>query len=309
MNRIYISRETNPYYNVAAEYQLLLNTTNDTSLFLWQNSPSVIFGRNQNIFAEVDTDYLKENNISPLRRFSGGGAVFQDLGNLNFTFLTKENNAEIDKYLLVIKNAVSSFNINCEFSGRNDLITNKKKFSGHAYYTNDDNYLYHGTIMVDVNLDMLSKALKPSFIKLESKGIDSIRSRVVNLSSINNSISIEKMKKALIKSFEDVFSEVERPTYIGLDNYNAPRFNEIKSDKWIYGESPNFSITVEKKLNYGNLSIYCDINDGIIQNIKIQSDSLLVIDFSNCEKSLIGENFKEDIIFDLIERYIRDNYK
>jgi len=308
MNRIYLSKETDPYYNVATEYQLLTEATNDTCLFLWQNNPTVIFGRNQNIFAEADTNYLKTNNIVPVRRFSGGGTVFQDLGNLNFTFITKEKNSDTQKYLSVIKNAVSSFNIDCSFSGRNDLLSNGKKFSGHAYFTNDDNYLYHGTIMIDVNLEMLTKALKPSFLKLKSKAIDSVRSRVINLNELNREITIKKMINALMSSFINEFGKSEDAIYIEKESFKAPMFNIINKDKWIYDESPQFSITVERKLFDGNVSFSVDVENGKIINIKILSDSLFVYNFEKCEKDLINVEFKEDIIFKYIEKFMQEKY-
>lgn len=309
MNKIYLTNETNPYYNVAAERQLLTQAQDTTDLFLWQNSPAVIFGRNQNVFAEINTEFLKENNIIPVRRFSGGGAVFQDLGNVNFTFITKEKNADPQKYLTVIQKALSYFNVNCEFSGRNDLLCNGKKFSGHAYYCDDDNYLYHGTIMVDVDLDILAKVLNPSFVKLQSKGINSVRSRVVNLSEVNENITTDNIKDALVRAFVEIFGESESVKTIDQNTFYAPLFNEINQDKWIYGESPQFSISFERKLNCGNVSISTDVHDGLIRQIKIQTDSLIVFNFSELEKSLIGLIFQEDLIFKQIEEYLENTIK
>ena len=306
MNKIYLSQETDPYYNVALEYQLLEEAQDNTILFLWQNSPAVIFGRNQSIFAEVDIDYLLKNKISPVRRFSGGGAVFQDLGNLNFTFITKEKNANPEKYLSTLNKALSSLNINCEFSGRNDLLCEGKKFSGHAYFVNDDNYLYHGTIMIDVNLDMLTNVLQPSFLKLNSKGIDSVRSRVINLAQVNKNITKEKVIDKLIEAFKDLFGQCETIKYLDRNNYFAPMFSKIKTDQWIYGESPQFSITVEKKLSIGNVSISCDVEDGLIKKIKILTDSLKILDFSKVEEKMIGTVFQKNTIFDSLENFIND---
>lgn len=308
MNRIYISKENDPYYNVAAEHQLLLEADENTNLFLWQNNATVIFGRNQNIFAETDTKYLKENKIIPVRRFSGGGAVFQDLGNVNFTFITKEKNADTQRYLSVIKNAVASFGVNCEFSGRNDILVESKKFSGHAYYTNDDNYLYHGTIMVDVDLDMLSKVLKPSFLKLNSKGIDSVRSRVINLSQVNSSINTKSIIEAIINSFQTEFGDFETIINIDKCNFKAPLFDKISKNNWIYGESPEFSITVEKKLSFGNVSVSANVIDGKIKEIKIQTDSLILFDFSQCEKQLIDFEFEENNVFNYIDNFSKNGY-
>lgn len=309
MNKIYLTNETNPYYNVAAERQLLTQAQDCTDLFLWQNSPAVIFGRNQNVFAEINTEFLKQNNIIPVRRFSGGGAVFQDLGNVNFTFITKEKNADPQKYLTVIQKALSYFNINCEFSGRNDLLCNGKKFSGHAFYSDDDNYLYHGTIMVNVDLDILSKVLNPSFVKLQSKGINSVRSRVVNLSEVNENITTDNIKDALVRAFVEIFGESESVRTIDQNTFYAPLFQEINKDKWIYGESPQFSIIFERKLSCGNVSISTDVHDGLIRQIKIQTDSLIVFNFSELEKSLIGLIFQEDLIFKQIEEYLENTIK
>ncbi len=308
MNKIYLSKENNPYYNVAAEHQLLLEADENTSLFLWQNKAAVIFGRNQNIFAETDTEYLNENKISPVRRFSGGGAVFQDLGNVNFTFITKEKNADTQKYLSVIKNAVASFDINCEFSGRNDLLVEGKKFSGHAYYTNDDNYLYHGTLMVSVNLDMLSRVLNPSFLKLNSKGIDSVRSRVINLSQVNSSINTKNIIEATIKSFKAEFGNFEPIINIDRYSFTAPLFDKINKNNWIYGEAPEFNITVEKKLSFGNVSVSTNVIDGKIKQIKIQTDSLSLFDFSQCEKQLIDSVFEEEKVFNYIDNFSKNSY-
>lgn len=304
MNKIYISKETDPYFNVASEYQLLTEADDNTSLFLWQNSSCVVFGRNQNIYAECNTEYLKKHNILPVRRFSGGGAVYQDIGNLNFTFVAKEKNADTKKYLSVIKNAINTFEVDCNFSGRNDLLCNGKKFSGHAYYTEDDNNMYHGTIMINVDIDMLSKALKPSYLKLESKGIDSVKSRVVNLSDINSSITTNAVREALIKSFVEVFGESEDIKYIDKENFQAPLFRKINTDKWIYDEAPQYSINFEKKLSIGIVTISVDVENGLIKQIKIQTDSLSVINFAECEKLLIGRKFDKDYIFAYIEKFI-----
>ncbi len=304
MNRIYLSKENDPYYNVAAEYELLHRASDATDLFLWQNKPSVIFGRNQNAFAEIDIDTLNKNNISPVRRFSGGGAVFQDLGNVNFTFITKENNAEPEKYLLVLKKALNYFNIDFEFSGRNDLLCNGKKFSGHAYYSNDEKYIYHGTIMVDVDLNMLENILKPSYLKLNSKGINSVRSRVINLTELNKNITRENIKESLMRAFIEVFGKTDSIINIDKESFVAQKEQIINKDEWIYGESPKFSITLERKMECGNVSIYANVADGLISDIKIQSDTLIIIDLTKCEESLKGKLFQEESIFNYINKYI-----
>jgi lipoate---protein ligase len=304
MNQIYLSLETDPYFNIAAEYQMLLDADSSVRFFVWQNRPAVICGRNQNLYGECDVEYLQTNRILPVRRFSGGGTVFQDLGNVNFTFLTREENADTEKYMNVIQRALSFFDVTCQFSGRNDLLCQGKKFSGHAYYTENGNHMYHGTIMVNVDMGTLDKVLKPSFIKLQSKGISSVRSRVVNLSQINHNITVESMKQALIRAFIEIYGECEPVHPVNRKNTKAPLFETIRTQQWIFGESPNYSISFEQKLSCGNVTICADVTDGIIRHIKIHTDSLTVFDFSACEKQLIGTVFQKSDVFKFIEKYV-----
>lgn len=305
MSPIYISREVDPYFNIASEYQLLSEANEEVNLYLWQNQPCVVIGRNQNIYAECNVDYLEKSHILPVRRFSGGGAVFQDFGNMNFTFITKEEYSNNMIFVEIIKKALSSFGINCSFSGRNDLIYEGKKISGHASYCENQNYMYHGTIMVNVNLDMLVNVLKPSYIKLSSKGINSVRSRVVNLSQINNNITEKKLKEALLKEFFDVYGDTPI-RFINKENMQPLLYEKISQDKWIYGESPEFGICIGKKLSKGNVTIYTEVEDGIIKNIKIYTDSLLIVDFSKFEKYLIGTLYRESDLFEQINKFFRN---
>lgn len=308
MSRIFISTETDPYFNVATEYQLFLESADEPQLFLWQNSRAVVFGRNQNVSAECDMDFLKRNDIKPVRRFSGGGAVFQDLGNVNFTFLSAEAAAEPDRYLKVIKNAISTLGIECDFSSRNDLLTDGKKFSGHAYYADLGKYMYHGTIMVHVDLALLSGALHPSYLKLHSKGIDSVKSRVINLSQINQEITTEGIVAACAEAFRQEYSISGKPAHINSRNMKPEVLERLRSELWIYGQSPDYQIEIEKKLSFGNVTIHSDVTDGRITRIKIFTDGLAAIGFADCERDLTGEVFREDVIAQKIEKWYSTCY-
>ncbi|WMJ22726.1 lipoate--protein ligase [Paludicola sp. MB14-C6] len=299
MNKVFISNEFDPYFNIAAENQLFLESDEDIHLYLWQNDASVIIGRNQNLYAECNLTYMKEHNIKPVRRFSGGGAVYHDKGNVNFTFITKEKKADQNYFLRLIQAAVAKLGIDCKFSGRNDLLYQGQKFSGHAYFTDDDNYMYHGTILVNVDSNQLTKALTPSKLKLESKGIASVKSRVVNLSTIDSKITAERVKQAFIDAFQ-----CESIAYIDQSNFKAPLQNMLSSDEWLFNQSPAFGIKMERKLPCGNVSAHVDTSDGVIQNIKINTDSLNLYHFEACEKELIGKTFHEDIIWKCIQQYI-----
>lgn len=304
MNQIYVSLETNPYFNVAAEYQLFQENGPDTGLFLWQNRSSVILGRNQNVFAECDTNFLKEHEIFPVRRLSGGGAVFQDMGNVNFTFLSREDHADIDRYLKVLGNAVLSLGVECTFSGRNDMLAGGKKFSGHARFADCGHLLYHGTIMISVDIDLLTGALKPSFLKLNSKGIHSVRSRVVNLSQLNGDITPAGVEDAMIKAFAAEYGAEVPVRHISRENMKPSLYEKIKKDDWIYGEAPDFDLSFEKKLSFGNVSVSADISGGIVSRLKIYTDSLAAVDFTPFEKELTGSFFDEKVISDKLEQFV-----
>ena len=299
MNKIIISREFDPYFNIAAENKLLENAEEDYHLYLWQNDASVIIGRNQNLYAECDLDYMKEHKIKAVRRFSGGGAVYHDLGNLNFTFITKEKKADQAKFLETIKSTVAKLGIECEFSGRNDLLYKNQKFSGHAYYTDGDNYMYHGTILVNVDNGQLEKALTPSLLKLKSKGITSVKNRVVNLSSIHSEITVESVKQAFIDTFS--CNKVE---YIDKINFHAPLEQMLSSYDWLYAQSPEFEIELERRYSFGNITINLTSTDGMIQKIKINTDSLHTLDFRLFEDELIGSCFQEQAIWERLEQFL-----
>jgi len=299
MKKIVISEEFDPYFNIAAEHQLFLSSEEDLHLFLWQNDSSVIIGRNQNLYAECDLNYLREHDIKAVRRFSGGGAVYHDKGNVNFTFITKEASASQDYFVKLIQSAMQRLGIDCEFSGRNDLLFKNRKFSGHAYYTDGDNYMYHGTVLVNVNFEQLENALTPSKIKLESKGVESVRSRVINLSEINSEITAQSVIQAFIETFE--CNDIES---INKMNFHPPLEKILSSDNWMFAQSPKFDVELERRYSFGTMSVSISIADDLIQNIKINTDSLKIYDFNACEKELYHTRFNEQEIWDHIERYL-----
>lgn len=301
MSKIYVSKSNNPYFNIALENHLMFNHGEDISLYLWQNKSCAIMGRNQNIYSECDIDYLNSYDILPVRRFSGGGAVYHDLGNLNFTFLCNEDAYDNKEFLSIVKNAINYLGINCEFSGRNDVLCNGKKFSGHAYYTEDSKFLYHGTIMVNVDFSKLIKALTPSKLKLESKGIDSVKSRVINLSEIKPDITVEKVINAFESAFKNIFKDTKPTEYIDENDIVIPVEKVIKSKEWIFGESPSFDVQIEKHYDFGNVSVKAKIDNGKITEVKIYSDSLKKLNIEKCENILKNSFFDRNKLLDTID--------
>ena len=201
------SDQVNPYKNLAVEEYLLLHCEDkECILYLWQNQNTVVIGRNQNAWKECKVTKLEEENGYLARRLSGGGAVYHDLGNLNFTFLVNKDEYSLEKQLQVIINAMGRLGLKVEKSGRNDILIDGKKFSGNAFYEQEKHCYHHGTIMVDVNKEILSRYLTVSKDKLKSKGVDSVKSRVTNLREYLPKLTLEELKKALRESFEEVYN-------------------------------------------------------------------------------------------------------
>ena len=212
MSRLKVVRTgcTDPYVNLAAEEYLTMNAEDGAmTLFLWQNARTVVIGRNQNPWRECDVESIKRDGISLARRMSGGGAVYHDMGNLNFTFIARDGLFDISKQTDVILHACRLLGINASKTGRNDLTVAERKFSGHAYFSSGGFNYHHGTIMMDVAADDLSKYLNVSEAKLKSKGVASVISRVTNLRDHLDEPLRSADTKELIAAIKDVSLESE----------------------------------------------------------------------------------------------------
>lgn len=200
---------TDPRINLAIEEYILRNMDieQDDFLLFYINQPSIIIGKNQNTIEEINTDYVEDNNIIVVRRLSGGGAVYHDLGNLNFSFLTKDDGDSFHnykKFTQPVVDALAKLGVNAELSGRNDILAEGRKVSGNAQYTTRGRMFSHGTLMFDTDIDQVVSALKVKKDKIESKGIKSVRSRVANISEfLTEKISVEQFRMEILKSIFD----------------------------------------------------------------------------------------------------------
>ena len=229
MYKYICSENTSPYYNLALERSLFDFVDEDTViLYLWQNSHTIVIGKNQNAYAECKVDEFINDGGNLARRPSGGGAVYHDLGNLNFSIICNESIAKEHTYQRIVKEALSYFGIVSEFNGRNDLTVDDKKFSGNAFYVKDDVLCQHGTILINSDFKELSKYLTPDISKLERNHVKSVESRVVNLSEISDKITVESMKEAMIKATNAVRLGKE-PTESKVEEYKKI----FENDEWI----------------------------------------------------------------------------
>lgn len=307
--KIYISESFDPKFNLSIEEWLMENNQPDEVVFfLWQNANTIVIGRNQNPYKECDVKKLKEDDVQLVRRLTGGGAVYHDVGNLNFTFITSDANYNLESNMKIILNGISEFGILGYFNGRNDLMVQERKFSGNAFMNENGVNCHHGTALVDVDLDKLSRYLTVSPLKLQSKGIDSVISRVVNLRELSKEITIEKLKHALIDSFNEFYNTNSQIIILNEKSVDVTKYIEKYSSwEWNYSESPDFSISFEEKFAWGIIEVCMDFSDGKITNCKIFTDSILLEDFKSLERSLQGEQFKAKNIIEDIEKCIQDN--
>ena len=289
--------QTIPYHNLALEEQLLKNVeVGQCILYLWQNKQTVVIGHNQNAWKECQVSKLLEDGGYLVRRLSGGGAVFHDMGNLNFTFLVRKEDYDLNKQLDVILKAVQKLDLHAEKSGRNDILVDGKKFSGNAYFETEGHCYHHGTIMVNVNLPELSKYLSVSKDKLVSKGVDSVQSRVMNLSQANPDITIEKLKGALQEAFSEVYKcKLEILDESLLDQpVIEERANYFSSWDTIFGKKITFQHEIERRFEWGNMQLQMEISKGMIQELNVFSDALVPWFMDQFAQQLKGQKYQFD---------------
>ncbi len=311
-----INSSNDPRYNLALEEYALKNIkTNEDIILLWQNGPSIIIGRNQNTVEEINANYVKEHNINVVRRISGGGAVYHDFGNLNFTFITnnlKDNLNNYRKFSTPVINALQSLGVPAEFSGRNDILVEGKKFSGNAQSYHKDRMFQHGTILFDADLDMVGKVLQVHADKIESKGIKSNRSRVTNIKPyLTKDMDIKEFQNYLLEYFletKDIESKTYKLTDEDYKNIEKLRDEKYATWEWNYGESPEFTIQKSNRYLGGKVNFNLNVKDGIIKECKIFGDFFGERDVKELEENLINKQFKEDVILDTFSKLPMDEF-
>lgn len=303
---------TNAYFNLAMEEYFLKNTNEDIFL-LWQNENSIIVGKNQNTLSEINYDYVKENNIKVVRRLSGGGAVFHDLGNINFTFISCNDNSFSDfkKFTMPIVEALKELNVHAEFSGRNDLLIDGQKFSGNAQYNYKNKVMHHGTLLFSSEINDLSNALKVKPSKFQGKSVKSVKSRVTNISShLDKKMTVLEFKDYLM----DFINKRDKNSHFyELNDKDVESINKLVEEKystweWNFGYSPKYSLYNELKYPGGNVEFSLDVHDGLIKDIKFFGDFFGKEDISFIEDKLRNVKHNEYSIKSALENVDINNY-
>lgn len=277
MNRFLVTDCVNPYENLALEELLFEQQGDGVTFYLWQNEHTVVIGRNQNAWRECRAELLESEGGRLARRSSGGGAVFHDLGNLNFTFLMPRERYDLVRQLSVIQNAAAMFGIETSFTGRNDLVLTEtgEKFSGNAFRFSNTTALHHGTILISADFSKLGRYLAPSQLKLESKGVKSVVSRVTNLSLKNPELTVERMKIALREAFEAEYGASE---HVRIDQLDTKKLDAIRekyaSWDWRFGSTPAFNVSFENRFSFGCLELLLNVQNGIVASAVCFSDAM-----------------------------------
>lgn len=285
------AEDTVPYQNLALEEYLLHNVgQGQCILYLWQNRCTVVIGKNQNAYKECQVEGLKAEGGFLARRISGGGAVFHDLGNLNFTFLAKKEDYSVERQTQVILEAVKKLGIDAEKNGRNDITVEGRKISGNAYYQAGDRCFHHGTILLSVDKEKMSRYLQVSREKLQSKSVDSVRSRVANLTEFVPGVSVGQMKKLLIAAFEEVYGLFSKPLELWQLNQEKIGILEEKysCESWNYGQKLPFTHQLDRRFSWGEVLVRLQVFEGRVKDVRIYSDALDTVVTDLVSEALLG---------------------
>ncbi|NMM53895.1 lipoate--protein ligase [Paenibacillus aquistagni] len=296
---------TDPRINLAIEEFVLkhLPMDGDSYLLFYINEPSIIIGRNQNTIEEINIDYVKEQDIKVVRRLSGGGAVYHDTGNLNFSFLTKDDGESFHnfrKFTQPVIDMLQSLGVDAELSGRNDIQVGERKISGNAQFSTRGRMFSHGTLLFDSQMEHVASALKVKQIKIESKSTKSVRARVANIAEFMKApMTIEEFRATLLRHIFGM--EPDQVPQYKLTEADWAKIKEISEERymnwdWNYGHSPKFNVQNAKKFPGGIIDVRLDVKDGRIELAKIYGDFFGIGEVSDVEAMLTGIRFQEQAI-------------
>lgn len=295
--QLYRTDCTDPYRNLAVEQYLLEHVPPGVcTLYLWQNRRTVVIGRNQSAWRECRTARLEEDGGFLARRLSGGGAVFHDLGNLNFTFLVCKEDYDLSRQLGVIVEACRLLGIPAECSGRNDVLADGRKFSGNAFYEHQGRCYHHGTLLVDVDMAAMGRYLSPSKAKLEAKGVSSVRSRVVNLKELRPDLTIEETAARMEEAFQSVYGMgAERLETSALDGACVDALTERnRSWDWLYGRDIPCELRCGKRFPWGEVELRLEVDAGTVRGVTVYTDAMDWALAPAVEGALTGSVFRRE---------------
>ncbi|MDO5322908.1 MAG: lipoate--protein ligase [Clostridia bacterium] len=275
-NLLYVSTSPDGWRNLGVdEYFLDHIGEDDMLLYFYVNRNAVIIGRGQNPWAECNLNAMERDGVQLVRRITGGGAVFHDEGNLNFSFIAGEKRYDLQRQLGMILDAVRALGIPCEFSGRNDLLADGRKFSGNAFCSRGSVRQHHGTLLIDADLTRLQNYLNVDPRKLQAKGAKSVRSRVCNLSQFVPGLKRDQMLEALKLAFGETYGPFIELQTTNLDEAAiAPYVEKQRSEEWRLGKTPRFDLEIENRFPWGNVQLLLTLRQSRVDEISVYSDAM-----------------------------------
>ncbi|MCJ7987617.1 lipoate--protein ligase [Priestia sp. OVL9] len=307
---LFIDNQKNydPRINLAIEeYALKHLDINETYLLFYINEPSIIIGKNQNTIEEINTKYVEDQQIHVVRRLSGGGAVYHDKGNLNFSFITKDDGNSFHnfkKFTEPVVEALKKLGVNAELSGRNDLMAEGRKISGNAQFSTKGRMFSHGTLLFDSEIENVVSALKVKKDKIESKGIKSIRNRVANISEfLEQKVTVEEFREMVLRY---IFDGEENITEYKLTEKDWETIHQISKERyqswdWNYGKSPKFNLQHSHRFPVGQIDVRLEVNKGKIDACTIYGDFFGVGDVQEVQEKLTGVRYEKASIEQALE--------
>ena len=298
---------TDPAYNLAFEEYVLKNRWDGSLLILWQNDNSVIIGRNQNAEAEINRSFVEQHGIRVVRRNTGGGAVYHDLGNLNYSFITDAGQLQersAARFTQPVVAALKALGLDAESSGRNDILVSGRKVSGTAQQLYKGRILHHGTLLFDSNADMIVGALNPDPTKFQSKSVQSVRSRVGN---IRSALPRDMDMTAFWEHLRVCFTQGGMVP-MTLSAEELSQVEELKAEKydtweWNFGRSPKFETCLKHRYAGGLLEIHLSVSGGQIAAVQVLGDFLALTELSPLEDALVGCPYQEQAIRPILDRF------
>ena len=300
-----INDSKNAYYNLAAE-EYLIDNFDDDIVMLWRNDNTVVVGKNQNTIEEIDSDYVREKGVSVVRRLTGGGAVFHDMGNVNYTIIQTYREGLFSNYEYfteMVRDFLQGLGVEAVLSGRNDLLIDGRKFSGNAQCVRNGRMMHHGTLMFSSDVKDISGALTPNQKKTESKAVKSVQSHVTNISSYvtqqqRETIDVETFMELLRDHY---LQELPDAVLYELTSADKAAIQKLADEKystweWNYGASPAFAVTESRKFAFGLVDVRLNVSRGRIKDIRIFGDYFGIKSISEIEELLTGVEYRREAI-------------
>ena len=302
--RAIFNRSTDPYFNIASD-EFILDSSEDDVFMLWQNSPAVIIGKNQNTWAEVDLPFIKERGIAVVRRITGGGAVYHDLGNVNFSFVTRADDSSrlnFEKFTRPVIRALESLGVKASLDGRNDVVAKGRKISGNAECVKKNRFgeqmlLHHGTLLFSSDLSVLEQALTVDPEKIRSRGIESVSSRVANIRELDGYTGPDGADEFMAALLREIapggaqdFSRAEK------DEIARRREEKFSRWEWNWGASPSFETERKRRFPFGTVSVMINCRHGEIEKIKFYGDFFGTEDIGVLEDLLTSVKYERDAV-------------